>query len=558
MSTRAIRDLRPSWLLALALASLVFIAGLVPRAHAQANECLVSLETQGDVVVDDNDTVPCCAPYCTTDGKKCTFTLRACANQAASGCEAGDIKKVVARSKCGGTRGFRLKPGTNSVCGAFTDVKVRTKKRGRKPGKCKFSLRVKAKGRPARKDVDAATLVCDPTPVCPTTTTTTTSLMTTTTICIPSGCCGCLPSQLSFTTGAPGGGSTGEVEPAVCVQGSNNGTACTTDGDCTGGGVCRGHLDIGGLYFGSGQPAGINLPASIPDLSVSYTNIASCSNDDPILTATVAADIPAGCSVPSGTPAQGSRHCTSAGCLFGSPLPIPNLANPPTSTCIINEVATDASGTATCSNGATTLNLPLTSHVYLTGSVLGTQTCALCTGGTVGVCGSGTCLGGTRNGMVCTPEGNALTSHDCPQPAGTFIGDLPIPFNLSTGTQTKVSFATGVQARVFCGFCFDGNISSAYANPPDPCASDAECASRGDAFDTCKQHNNGAFRNPFATTITETGSTAGVTIGDGAPHATTLVSVFCVPPSYDPIVDPSGELPGPGAVSLPGTAQLLP
>jgi hypothetical protein len=153
---------------------------------------------------------------------------------------------------------------------------------------------------------------------------------------------------------------------------------------------------------------------------------------------------------------------------------------------------------------------------------------------------------------------NALTSHDCPQPAGTFIGDLPIPFALSTGTQSKTSFATTAQPRVFCGFCFDPNISSAFANPPDPCSSDAECVARADDYDSCRQFNNGAFRNAFATTITETGAQPGVCIADGSLQPTTLVSVFCIPPSYDPIVDPSGELPGPGAVSLPGTAQFLP
>jgi hypothetical protein len=371
---------------------------------------------------------------------------------------------------------------------------------------------------------------------------------------------------LSFTTGTPGGGSTGSVEPARCVQGSNNGTACATDATCTGGGVCRGHLDIGGLYFGGGQPAGIGLPASIPDFSTSYTKIASCSGSDPVLTATVAADIPAGCSTPASTPAQGMRHCTGAGCLFGVPLPIPNLTNSATSTCIVNEVATDAAGTATCSTGATTINLPLTSHVYLTGAVLGTQSCALCTGGTVGTCGSGTCLGGARNGMACTPESNALTSHDCPPPAGTFIGDLPIPFALSTGTQTKTSVATGPQSRVFCGFCSDTTGGApVFNNPPAPCTADADCPGTHVSCATldgdtgcCTQHSNGAFRNAFATTITETGIQPDVCIGDGATHASTLVSVFCIPPSYDPIVDPSGELPGPGAVSLPGTAQFLP
>jgi len=43
-----------------------------------------------------------------------------------------------------------------------------------------------------------------------------------------------------------------------------------------------------------------------------------------------------------------------------------------------------------------------------------------------------------------------------------------------------------------------------------------------------------------------------------AAHPATQVIVFCIPPSYNGIVDPSGELPGPGAVALPGTAKFIP
>src|SRR5207249_10137267 len=49
-----------------------------------------------------------------------------------------------------------------------------------------------------------------------------------------------------------------------------------------------------------------------------------------------------------------------------------------------------------------------------------------------------------------------------------------------------------------------------------------------------------------------------------APSATgratlsTLVSIFCIQPTFNATVDAAGDLPGPGAVSLPGTAQLLP
>ena len=47
-------------------------------------------------------------------------------------------------------------------------------------------------------------------------------------------CCGQLPSLFSFTTGSTGCGTNppGNVSPAQCVQGTNNGTACTTDGNC--------------------------------------------------------------------------------------------------------------------------------------------------------------------------------------------------------------------------------------------------------------------------------------------------------------------------------------
>jgi hypothetical protein len=37
-----------------------------------------------------------------------------------------------------------------------------------------------------------------------------------------------------------------------------------------------------------------------------------------------------------------------------------------------------------------------------------------------------------------------------------------------------------------------------------------------------------------------------------------LVSVFCIPPSYNITIDGAGNLPGPGAVSLAGEMQLLP
>ena len=57
--------------------------------------------------------------------------------------------------------------------------------------------------------------------------------------------------------------------------------------------------------------------------------------------------------------------------------------------------------------------------------------------------------------------------------------------------------------------------------------------------------------------ISETGMPAG-DMTDGAAHALTLASIFCIPPTFNATVDAAGDLPGPGAVTLSGTGQLLP
>ena len=41
------------------------------------------------------------------------------------------------------------------------------------------------------------------------------------------------------------------------------------------------------------------------------------------------------------------------------------------------------------------------------------------------------------------------------------------------------------------------------------------------------------------------------------PHSGTMSGIFCIPPAFDGIIDGSSDLPGPGAVSMPGTMQLL-
>ena len=370
-------------------------------------------------------------------------------------------------------------------------------------------------------------------------TTTTTPITTTTTL---AGCCGFSPkpSELSFTTGV-GSGNCGTVQ-------LSNGTVSK-------------NLACSGLFTGGGGNT-VPLPYAVPDMGSSLTGVSACSG-----TALTLAN------VKSNDAGATNRNCTSVGCLFGPPLPIPNAGSPATSVCVINSVTTDATGTADCSTGASSLSLPLNSEIFLTGDiapdVAGLQPCPVCL--------SNVCHGGPNNGMACTPADspqNATfpTTHDCPPPVALDIGGLPIAFDLTTGTKsvTAVNNTASGQNNVFCGFCRDINNlgTGCFAGDPNPacptpnpsapvaCTSNAGCPAE---YPDCVQRSAGAFgpAGGGAHTINETGTPAG-NMTDGAGHASTLVSIFCIQPTFNPTVDAAGDLPGPGAVSLFGTAQLLP
>jgi hypothetical protein len=80
-------------------------------------------------------------------------------------------------------------------------------------------------------------------------------------------------------------------------------------------------------------------------------------------------------------------------------------------------------------------------------------------------------------------------------------------------------------------------------------------AACGGVFESCEQRNNGAFGPAGGAnrTIVAIGNAMSILSG---PSAGTLVSIFSIRPTFDPTVDAAGDLPGPGAVALPGTAQL--
>ena len=71
------------------------------------------------------------------------------------------------------------------------------------------------------------------------------------------------------------------------------------------------------------------------------------------------------------------------------------------------------------------------------------------------------------------------------------------------------------------------------------------------------QAHAGAFGQTSAKRITETGSPGG-NLSDHMPHPSILAATFCIPPTNNPAVDGVADLPGPGAFSLNGNAQLNP
>jgi len=309
------------------------------------------------------------------------------------------------------------------------------------------------------------------------------------------------------------------VNAGKCVGGASPGATCINDSDCFGPGTCTAGGN-GTCTAGVCSGDGVTPCLSNADCGLCQDGISPC---------TTAADCP-----PVGACSGPNPHKTcltdadcggTAGacqpvenCLFGPPLAIQNPAVPSLATCVINVVATDASGTGDSTTGCASVNLPLQSRVYLTGNE--GAPCPQCT--------SGTCSAGPNAGMPCTTNsttGNPATEHtsqDCPPQmgGGLFNGALAVALNpLTTGSASKTN-STGV----FCS----------------------------------GQTHAGAFGKPATRCIKETGVCAG-NLTDGAPHSGAVqASVFCIPATANGTVNTVADLPGPGATSLPGTAQIVP
>src|SRR5947199_420743 len=205
-------------------------------------------------------------------------------------------------------------------------------------------------------------------------------------------------------------------------------------------------------------------------------------------------------------------QCTASGCLFGPPLPIPNTSHNgrATSTCVVNSLSGDASGTGDCVVGSTSnLNVPLKSTIFLNGGDLMAMRCsggandgANCSGGggcgtvaTPDPCTGGTCVndtgrcasgGGEVADTLCCSDGDCalsgncessrcesgsnanfgcITSADCPGgTCKTLIQPCPI-----CGTTNKCN--AGINDGLACtpgDSAIDGDYPTSHDCPPPP------------------------------------------------------------------------------------------
>lgn len=194
-----------------------------------------------------------------------------------------------------------------------------------------------------------------------------------------------------------------------------------------------------------------------------------------------------------------------AQCFFGAPLPVPIDKF---SVCMVAAVEHDVCGSVDLASRDTTLAIGLSSRVYLTGNPV--APCPQCV--------SGFCSAGERAGLPCAEGvGADRTSVECPPAARQFLGRLDLRLS-SLGTHASRLDGT------------DGNFCP-------------------------EQRTAGAFGHP-ARAMRE----AGAPLLSAGLFDVTLAATFCLAATGNPLLDTAADLPGPGAISVPGSVSfdLLP
>jgi hypothetical protein len=338
--------------------------------------------------------------------------------------------------------------------------------------------------------------------------------------------CECfVPSRLAFTTVLPGG-ECGRVNSAV------DGTGI----DLTPYPGGMDFLECGGLYIGGG--ISVQPPSPTPDNATTVLKVIDASDATavrlgPITKAETGSD----------------RNCSAAneGCFFGPPLPIPNASAPAVSTCVFNVIdkratGEEVSGTLDATTGATTVTLPLTVKVHVTGDLEdatpGIQPCPTCQGPV----GARTCRSGQRVNSPCSTSNVLGTTHDCPPLSNTSLPNFGVDLTpLTTGRAVKAGpggdFCTSTTGQRTLG-CFGTNSGSRVCQYIEE--------------NGCPFYIDPAPGQPAACVATGADD---LTTAGGDLRAI-QASVFCIPSSGNMLVDTVADLPGPGAVTLTGVNKI--
>ncbi len=183
-------------------------------------------------------------------------------------------------------------------------------------------------------------------------------------------------------------------------------------------------------------------------------------------------------------------------------------------------------------------------------------------GGAAGICGGRRCLSGANNGAPCT------TGTQCPGGACARTGEPTKPSSCTDDTTIddrviECADADGDGEGQCTIGPTDQNCSAASGHGQRGCSSDADCGGApGSCLSIarrCFLTGGGTFqpsgKNDGSDTLTAVG-VADVPMNDTS-HPT-LGAVFCVGPTSAPAVNNVAGLPGPGRVTIKGTARGLP
>src|ERR1051326_1522079 len=363
-------------------------ANPVPGGGSAQSDCYIEFDVKGASTGAKNkfsclDGDPACDATPSVGGScddTCSFSVALCPNQ--SGLTKCTPKPPLAGPPVVSGKGVTANTLDTALdlagtdCGEFRTVPVPVKtKRGRKkPGKLTIHVKATISSGKPKNDPDTLILTCMPrtTGTCPATTTTTTSTTTTTTgtTCPPAtGTKLSFPPAIGTTSCGPAGLLT---PPAPPLSGElDSDTSCSTK---------VADLGLGCLCFGGGS-ATVVACGKIPDGAASLLDISGpgtlagstgnsandctkgagpgkhCVNNNSVPTCTVDGDC-------GGAPGS---CALDANCFFGPPLPIPSPAPfQALTTCVLNAVQTDASGTFDLNTGSSSVSLPLSSRVYIT------------------------------------------------------------------------------------------------------------------------------------------------------------------------------------------------